>query len=132
MGKTAIRLRFPDGADRTRFLDAHFPVREVCPTPGLYRVRQWGMLGVVADHVTLYPYDRTVRQSRKPTSPATQRKENPMLKRLWTDEDGQDLTEYALLLVMLALAAVAALNTLATGLNGAFSQVAANMTSHTT
>ena len=34
-----------------------------------------------------------------------------MLARLWKEEEGQDLTEYALLLVLVALAAVAALST---------------------
>ena len=41
-----------------------------------------------------------------------------MLARLWKDEEGQDLTEYALLLVLIALASMAALTPLATAING--------------
>jgi pilus assembly protein Flp/PilA len=43
-----------------------------------------------------------------------------LLMKLWKEEDGQDLTEYALLLVLLTLAAVGSLNTLATAINGVF------------
>jgi Flp pilus assembly pilin Flp len=43
-----------------------------------------------------------------------------ILKRLWVEEDGQDLTEYALLLVLLTLAAIGSLGTLATAINGVF------------
>jgi pilus assembly protein Flp/PilA len=43
-----------------------------------------------------------------------------LLIRLWKDEEGQDLTEYALLLVLLSLAAVTSLGTLATAINGVF------------
>jgi pilus assembly protein Flp/PilA len=51
-----------------------------------------------------------------------------VLARLWKEEEGQDLTEYALLLVLLSLAAVASLGTLATAINGVFSSAAANLT----
>jgi Flp pilus assembly pilin Flp len=50
------------------------------------------------------------------------------LKRLWNDEQGQDLTEYALLLVLLTLAAIGSLSTLATAVNGVFSKAATNLT----
>jgi len=50
------------------------------------------------------------------------------LFRLWKDEEGQDLTEYALLLVLLSLAAVGALGTLATAINGTFTNAAGNLT----
>jgi Flp pilus assembly pilin Flp len=50
-----------------------------------------------------------------------------LLVRLWQDEDGQDLTEYALLLVLLTLAAVGSLSTLATAINGVFLNVASNL-----
>jgi Flp pilus assembly pilin Flp len=43
-----------------------------------------------------------------------------LLKRLWNDERGQDLTEYALLLVLLTLAAIGALTPLANAINGVF------------
>jgi len=47
--------------------------------------------------------------------------------RLWKDEEGQDLTEYALLLVLLSLAAVASLSSLASAINGAFSTAVTNL-----
>jgi Flp pilus assembly pilin Flp len=51
-----------------------------------------------------------------------------LIQRLWREEKGQDLTEYALLLVLLSLAAVASLGTLATAINTTFSKAAANLT----
>jgi pilus assembly protein Flp/PilA len=50
-----------------------------------------------------------------------------MLARLWKEDEGQDLTEYALLLVLLSLAAIASLGTLANAINGAFSTAASNL-----
>jgi pilus assembly protein Flp/PilA len=57
---------------------------------------------------------------------------NLLLKRLWKEEEGQDLTEYALLLVLLSLAAVATLNTLATAIQNVFSNAAANLNAQPT
>ena len=51
-----------------------------------------------------------------------------LLLRLWKDEEGQDLTEYALLLVLLSLAAVGSLSALATAINGVFSKAVVNLT----
>jgi pilus assembly protein Flp/PilA len=51
---------------------------------------------------------------------------NPMM-RLWKEEEGQDLTEYALLLVLLALAAVTTLGNLALAINGVFTKAAGNL-----
>ena len=51
-----------------------------------------------------------------------------VLVKLWKEEEGQDLTEYALLLVLLSLAAVGALGTLATAINGTFTNAAKNLT----
>jgi Flp pilus assembly pilin Flp len=50
-----------------------------------------------------------------------------LLYRLWSDEEGQDLTEYALLLVLLTLAAIGSLSSLATAINGVFSSVTTNL-----
>jgi pilus assembly protein Flp/PilA len=50
-----------------------------------------------------------------------------MLARLWKEEEGQDLTEYALLLVLVALAAIGSLGTLATAINKTFSNAALNL-----
>ena len=54
-----------------------------------------------------------------------------LLARLWHEEDGQDLTEYALLLVLLVLAAIGSLSTLATAVNGVFVNPATNLTTPT-
>jgi Flp pilus assembly pilin Flp len=50
-----------------------------------------------------------------------------LLSRLWREEEGQDLTEYALLLVLLTLAAIGSLSTLATAVNGVFVNAASNL-----
>jgi pilus assembly protein Flp/PilA len=51
-----------------------------------------------------------------------------LLKKLWQEEEGQDLVEYALLLVLLSLAAIGSLSALATAINNVFSQAATNLT----
>ena len=51
-----------------------------------------------------------------------------LMIRLWKEEEGQDLTEYALLLVLLSLAAIGALGTLATAINSVFGAVSSNLT----
>jgi Flp pilus assembly pilin Flp len=50
------------------------------------------------------------------------------LKLLWSDESGQDLTEYALLIVLVALGSVAAMNNLAIDISLAFSKAGSNLT----
>jgi Flp pilus assembly pilin Flp len=47
---------------------------------------------------------------------------------LWKEEEGQDLTEYALLLVLLSLAAIGTLGTLASAINSVFQAAASNLT----
>ena len=51
-----------------------------------------------------------------------------MIKRFLQDEQGQDLVEYALLLVFLALAAITVLPTLGQAVNNVFSQSASTLT----
>ena len=51
-----------------------------------------------------------------------------LLARLWKEEEGQDLTEYALLLVLLSLAAIGSLSGLATAINNTFAAAASNLT----
>jgi pilus assembly protein Flp/PilA len=51
-----------------------------------------------------------------------------LLKKLWQEEEGQDLVEYALLLVLLSLAAIGSLSALATAINAVFSKAATNLT----
>jgi pilus assembly protein Flp/PilA len=50
-----------------------------------------------------------------------------VLGMLWKDEEGQDLVEYALLVVLISLAAVVAMKNLASGISDAFSNAAANL-----
>jgi Flp pilus assembly pilin Flp len=50
-----------------------------------------------------------------------------VLARLWKEESGQDLTEYALLLVLLVLAAVSTFGTLANSIGQAFVAAASNL-----
>ena len=52
-----------------------------------------------------------------------------LMKRFFMEEEGQDLVEYALLLVFLALAAIAVLPTLGKAVNNVFSQSASSLTS---
>jgi Flp pilus assembly pilin Flp len=47
--------------------------------------------------------------------------------RLWKDESGQDLTEYALLLVLIALAAITAMQGLAVAIEKVYNQAATNL-----
>lgn len=54
-----------------------------------------------------------------------------LLVRLWQEEEGQDLTEYALLVVLLALAAITGMKALAGSINNVFSSAATNLTSNT-
>jgi len=51
-----------------------------------------------------------------------------LMLRLWKQDEGQDLTEYALLLVLLSLAAIGTLSTLANAINSVFGQAATNLT----
>ena len=54
-----------------------------------------------------------------------------LLIRLWSEESGQDLTEYALLVVLLALAAIVAMNSLGAAINNVFSSASSNLTANT-
>ncbi len=54
------------------------------------------------------------------------------LMRLWHEEEGQDLTEYALLLVLIALVAIVSMSTLGNAVSNAFSNAATNLTTTTT
>jgi pilus assembly protein Flp/PilA len=50
-----------------------------------------------------------------------------LLNRLWKEESGQDLTEYALLLVLVALAAIASMKTLAAAIANVYSTAATDL-----
>jgi pilus assembly protein Flp/PilA len=47
--------------------------------------------------------------------------------RLWKEEEGQDLVEYVLLVVVVALACIAGMTTLATAINTAFTSAGTAM-----
>ena len=52
-------------------------------------------------------------------------------QRLWQEEKGQDLTEYALLLVLISLVAIAAMQVMGSAVSSTFSNASANMTAAT-
>jgi pilus assembly protein Flp/PilA len=53
------------------------------------------------------------------------------LERLWEEEEGQDLVEYALLVVLVALAATVGMQGLATAINATFAAAGTNLTTNT-
>lgn len=55
-----------------------------------------------------------------------------LLVRLWKEEEGQDLVEYGLLLVLVALGAVAGMSTLAGDINSVFGSAGSDLTSAAT
>ncbi len=54
-----------------------------------------------------------------------------VINKLWTDESGQDATEYVLLVVLIALAITAGMTVLATGINGAFGNASTTLNTAT-
>ena len=54
-----------------------------------------------------------------------------LLLRLWHDEAGQDLTEYALLMVLIALASVTAMRGLAQAISNVYGNAASNLSTAT-
>ncbi len=50
-----------------------------------------------------------------------------LLKRLWHEEQGQDLAEYVLIAVLIALAAVAGMGFLANVINNKFSSIGSDL-----
>jgi pilus assembly protein Flp/PilA len=53
-----------------------------------------------------------------------------VLKRLWQEEEGQDLVEYGLLLVLVALGATVGMKTLADAINNVFTSAASNLSTN--
>jgi pilus assembly protein Flp/PilA len=53
------------------------------------------------------------------------------LFRLWKEEEGQDLIEYGLLLVLVALLAIASLKVIGSAVSDIFSNAAANLSTIT-
>jgi len=56
---------------------------------------------------------------------------NNVIMQLWKEEQGQDLVEYGLLVVLISLFAVVAMKGLANGISDAFSNASAQLTSAT-
>ena len=54
-----------------------------------------------------------------------------LLKLLWQEQTGQDLTEYAPLLALLALGAITSMRTLANMINAIFANAASNISTAT-
>lgn len=52
-----------------------------------------------------------------------------LMKRLWQEEEGQDLVEYGLLLVLIALVAIASITSIGSSVKNIFSNAAANLSS---
>ena len=53
------------------------------------------------------------------------------MQTLMVREEGQDLIEYALVVALIAFAATAGMNTLATGINTAFTNIGTKLTTYT-
>jgi pilus assembly protein Flp/PilA len=53
------------------------------------------------------------------------------IMKLWKEQEGQDLVEYGLLVVLISLFAVVAMKGLANGISDAFSNASAQLTSAT-
>ncbi len=51
--------------------------------------------------------------------------------RLWREETGQDLTEYALLMVLIALSSIVAMNSLAQAISNVYGNAASNLSTAT-
>jgi pilus assembly protein Flp/PilA len=54
-----------------------------------------------------------------------------MIVKMWKEEEGQDLVEYGLLVVLISLFAVVAMKGLANGISAAFNNASAQLTSST-
>jgi pilus assembly protein Flp/PilA len=53
------------------------------------------------------------------------------LQRLWEDSEGQDLVEYALIIILVSLLSVAAMKNLASGISNAYGKAASQLNSTT-
>lgn len=56
---------------------------------------------------------------------------NSLMELLWSQESGQDLAEYALLLVLIAMVSISAMAGLAAAINSVWSNAARNLISST-
>jgi pilus assembly protein Flp/PilA len=51
-----------------------------------------------------------------------------VMKRLWKEEEGQDLTEYALIVVLISLIAITSMSTIGQAISDVFANAAGNLT----
>jgi len=51
-----------------------------------------------------------------------------LVRRLWEEEEGQDLVEYGLLVVLVSLSVIAAMRGVASALSGVFSHASSSLT----
>jgi pilus assembly protein Flp/PilA len=63
---------------------------------------------------------------RKPNTERNHMKN--LLMKLWREEEGQDLTEYALLIVLVALVAITSMTTLGKAVSDVFANATTNLT----
>ena len=84
--------------------------------------------GQVCGHSGGIPGPREARLVVRP--PKLRRKSNvkQFIKRLWQEEEGQDLVEYGLLIVLIGLAGITAMKGLASALTSVFSSAASSLT----
>ena len=54
-----------------------------------------------------------------------------LIRRLWREETGQDLTEYALLMVLIALSSIVAMQGLAQAISNVYGNSASNLSTAT-
>jgi pilus assembly protein Flp/PilA len=72
--------------------------------------------------------DSGIRQAAPQNQNSERNHMKNLLMKLWREEEGQDLTEYALLVVLVALAAITAMTGLGTAISKVFSNAAVNLT----
>jgi pilus assembly protein Flp/PilA len=64
-------------------------------------------------------------------SVAVAEKMRKTLRRLWEDSEGQDLVEYALIIILVSLLSVAAMKNLASGISNAYGKAVTQLNSTT-
>jgi Flp pilus assembly pilin Flp len=74
-----------------------------------------------------YTYEIRPSEVWKTVRPTERGRMKNLLKVLWREQKGQDLTEYALLLALLALGAITSIGTIAKTINNVFANAASNI-----
>src|SRR5215472_16006747 len=92
---------------------------ELTSAVGLKTTRLCGTLLVRSGGQTTRPHEAAICEETQMSA---------TVRRLWKEEEGQDLTEYALLMVLIAMVAIASMKTLGTTVSNVFSNAAANLT----